>query len=158
MFKALLFVHILSAVIAFGPIFSVPIMAAWIQKNDPAGNEFLMKMSSVLGNRQITPFALLVGLSGVGLIVTVDRPITQPWLLAAMIIYAINLSLGVFVQRPRGERMLRIAKGDLEGLNIPEDGAFLAFMSEVKKARMVGAFLLLGFLAILVLMIWKPGV
>lgn len=158
MFRALLFIHILSAVIAFGPSFSIPIMATWIQKHDPAGNEFLMKMSIVLGKRQVTPFGILVGLSGVGLILTVGRPVTQPWLLAAIIIYLIALILGAFVQGPRGERMLRIAKGDLEGLNIPDDNAFLALMGEVKKARIVGAYLLLSFLAILVLMIWKPGV
>lgn len=158
MFRALLFIHILSAIIAFGPSFSIPIMAAWIQKNDPSGNEFLMKLSNVLGKRQITPFAILVGLSGVGLILTTDRPITQPWLLASLVLYVINVILGVFVQGPRGERMLRIAKGDIEGLNIPDDNVFLALMGEVKKARMVGAFLLVSLLTILVLMIWKPGV
>lgn len=157
MFKALLFIHILSAIIAFGPSFSIPIMAAWIQKNDPGGNEFLMKITGVLGRRQITPFAILVGLSGVGLILTLDRSITQPWLLSGIILYLIALALGVFVQRPIGDRMLRIAKGDTEGMNIPDDNAFLALMGEVKKARIVGTISLLIFLAILVLMIWKPG-
>jgi uncharacterized membrane protein len=157
MFRLFLFIHILSAIVAFGPNFSIPIMAAWIQKNDPGGTEYLLKMGNVLGKLQIAPASTLLLLSGIGLIVTTNRPITQPWLAAGIVLYLVATGLGIFVQTPSSNRMIQIAKGDLEGLNIPPDGAFQALMKEVKKSRVVGTILLILFLTILALMIWKPG-
>jgi uncharacterized membrane protein len=156
MFKVLLFVHILSAIVALGPQFSIPIMATWIQKHEPGGNEFLMKVSKVLGTRQILPAIVLLGLSGLGMILTVDIPITQFWLAAGIILYVIAFLLGFFVQRPTGERMIRIAQGDVEGMNIPNGNAFPVLMKEIKKTRIVGAVLLILFLVILGLMVFKP--
>jgi uncharacterized membrane protein len=158
MFRIFLFIHVLSAIVAFGPNFSIPIMAAWIQKNDPGGTEFLLKMGNVLGRRQIGPASALLLLSGIGLILTTNRPITQPWLAGGIVLYLIAMGLGIFVQTPSSNRMIRIAKGDLEGLNIPPDGAFQALMQEVKRSRVVGTILMVLFLIILALMIWKPGI
>jgi hypothetical protein len=115
-------------------------------------------MGNVLGKLQIAPASTLLLLSGIGLIVTTNRPITQPWLATGIVLYLVATGLGIFVQTPSSNRMIRIAKGDLEGLNIPPDGAFQALMREVKKSRIVGTILLILFLTILALMIWKPGV
>lgn len=156
MFKVLLFIHILSATVALGPQFSIPIMATWIQKHEPGGNEFLMKVSKLLGVRQILPAIILLGLSGLGMVLFFDIPITQFWLAAGITLYVIVFLLGFFVQLPTGERMIRIAQGDVEGMNIPDGNAFPALMKEVKKTRIVGAILLLLFLVILGLMVFKP--
>lgn len=59
-----------------------------------------------------------------GMILTVDTPITQFWLAAGILLYLIALRLEFFVQRPTGERMIRIAQGDVEGMNIPDGNAF----------------------------------
>lgn len=157
MFKILLYLHILAAVIAFGPSFSIPIMAAWIQKNDPSANPYLIKMANVLGRRQIAPATIVLLLAGIGLIFVGKVPIGQLWLATSIGLYVVALLISIFIQRPAGERMLRLLEGNVEGMGIPADGAMQALMKEVRTSRIVGTVLLLFFLTILALMIWKPG-
>ena len=38
--------------------------------------------------------------------------LTQPWLIVALSIYAINLGLAFFIQRPNLRRLLRLGAGD----------------------------------------------
>ena len=38
--------------------------------------------------------------------------LTQPWLLVALTIYALNLALAFFIQRPNLRRLLRLGAGD----------------------------------------------
>jgi uncharacterized membrane protein len=158
MFKALLYIHILAAVVAFGPSFSIPIMATWIQKNDPSANPYLIRMANVLGRRQGVPASILLLLSGIGMILVGKVPITQFWLALAIGLYVIAFLVGALVQGPASNRMLRLLQGDVEGMGIPADGAMQALMKEVSRSRIVGAILLLFFLTILALMIWKPTI
>ena len=158
MFKVFLYIHILSAVVAFGPSFSIPIMAAWIQKNDPSANPYLIRMANVLGTRQSAPATILLLLSGIGLILVGKVPLGQLWLAVSIGLYLIAFLVGILVQRPASIRMIRLMRGDVEGMNIPEGGAMHALMKEVGRSRIVGTILLLFFLTILALMIWKPTI
>ena len=59
--------------------------------------------------RASTPLALAVGASGVVLVVVIGTSLlARPWLLAALGIYAANLVLAFFVQRPDLVRLVRV--------------------------------------------------
>ncbi len=65
--------------------------------------------------RATTPVALAVGASGAALVVAIGTSLlAQPWLLLALSIYATNLALALFVQRPDLVRLvgLRGARDD----------------------------------------------
>lgn len=62
-----------------------------------------------LQSRGTVPLGIGVGVSGLALVATLGVSLlTQPWLLVALAIYAIDLGLAFFIQRPALRRIIRI--------------------------------------------------
>lgn len=59
--------------------------------------------------------AIGVALTGLSLVLILGSSLlTQPWLLVALGLYALNLALAFFIQRPGFRRLLRMRPGDEE--------------------------------------------
>ncbi len=57
--------------------------------------------------------AVGLALTGIGLLVVLGiELLSQPWLLVALTIYAINLLVAAFISRPNLRRLLRMDSGD----------------------------------------------
>ena len=57
--------------------------------------------------------AIGLGLTGIGLLAVLGAELlSQPWLLVALTIYAINLLVAAFISRPNLRRLLRLGAGE----------------------------------------------
>lgn len=153
-----LWLHILSAIIAFGPTFAYPLIGAQIAKS-PQNAVFGVRVMETISMRLTLPFAV-VGLpvAGIALILTgqIDFFGTT-WLLIAVGLYIVALIYSIGVQMPTGMKLMHKLEAmppgpPPEGAGPPPEIAALT-----KRLQMGGVLLTLLFLTIFTLMIFKPG-
>src|SRR5437879_3535567 len=94
-----LFLHLLAAVIAFGPTFVFPLIGAMAQRN-PKHFAFAMELTEVVETRMVVPLALSMLVSGVGLLFAAHINLlasTFLWVGVLLYLLAIGIALGVAV-------------------------------------------------------------
>jgi len=110
-FPILLAVHVALAVSLFLPSLLLPFALRARRATVDSDNRlvrFLLAMQS--GGAVVVGLGL--ALTGAGLVAILGtRLLSQPWLLVALSIYALNLLLAFFVQRPRLIPLLRVRAG-----------------------------------------------
>jgi hypothetical protein len=108
LFPILLAVHVALAVSLFLPSLLLPFALRARRATVDSDNRlvrFLLAMQS--GGAVVVGLGL--ALTGAGLVAILGtRLLSQPWLLVALSIYALNLLLAFFVQRPRLIPLLRV--------------------------------------------------
>jgi uncharacterized membrane protein len=148
-----LFLHVMGAIIAFGPSFSFPIIGAMSGK-EPQHANFAARIIHTIGNQRIEPLAIFQGITGLVLIwLTGINPFTQLWLGLGIIVYLIALGFALFVQRATSKRLVELTSTP------PPPGASgppPELLATVKKAQQGGMFLGLMILVIVLLMVTKP--
>lgn len=158
LFTVLLFVHILGAIVAFGPTFAFPLIGSMGGK-EPMHANFASRVSHAIASRITWPLALLQGLTGVGLIVTGNIDLTTAlWLDAAIVLYVTALVFSHFVQTPRVERII-----DMTSTPPPPpapgsapSGPPPALMALIKSVQRGGMVLTVLIVAIVTLMVTRP--
>lgn len=149
------FLHILSAVIAFGPGFAFPLIAATARKT-PGSFPLVAKLGEVLGKRLIVPAAIVVLLTGLAQVYQqrIDLMRTH-YLLGSLVLYLIALSISLGVQLPTGIKLARLAEQPPQpGQQGPPPEA----MALAKRQKITGMILISLFLIILALMVFfNPG-
>ncbi|MGH2810808.1 MAG: DUF2269 family protein, partial [Actinomycetota bacterium] len=104
------YLHILGAVAAFGPGFAFPFIGI-IAKKTPGSFPLVAKLGEALGKKLIIPMAVLVLVSGLGMVYTREiNLIKSPWLLAALLIFLGALVISIGVQLPTGIKLARLAE------------------------------------------------
>jgi hypothetical protein len=90
-----------------------------------------------------------LALTGIGLILVIGPTVVQqPWLLVALVIYAVNLALAFFIQRPNLRRLIGIKAA-------PDDGVWL---DRARRQRYI-SYLMAGLVGIIgFLMSTKPSI
>ena len=117
LFTILLFVHVLGAIVAFGPAFSFPIIGAMSGK-EPMHANFGTRVSLRLAQVQLTPLAFLQGITGLALIYVGNIDLFKStWLLIAIVLYVIALGYAGAVQSPVVKRVIELSGG------VPRPGA-----------------------------------
>lgn len=156
LFPYILFLHVIGAVAAFGPVFAFPFIGAMGGK-EPQHANFATRVSATIGDRLVLPLAILQGVTGVLLILISGRDLFAPtsrWLLLAILLYAVALGFSLFVQRRRVNRIIELtsappppdAKGPPPGL-----------AEEARAVRRGGMFSLVLIVTIVFLMVVKPS-
>jgi hypothetical protein len=111
LFPIILAVHVALAVSLFLPSLLLPFALRARRATVDSDNRlvrFLLAMQS--GGAVVVGLGL--ALTGAGLVAILGtRLLSQPWLLVALSIYALNLLLAFFVQRPRLIPLLRVRAG-----------------------------------------------
>ena len=112
LFPWFLFIHIFGAIVAFGASFSTfPILGAMSGK-EPAHANFGARFGAMVSDRVVRPFAILQGLTGLGLIWSANIDLTKAlWLDVAIVLYLIALGYALFVQIPVGHRLVELTSG-----------------------------------------------
>jgi hypothetical protein len=111
LFPLLLFIHVLGAIIAFGPAFSFPIIGA-MGGREPMHANFATRLSERLSQVQLTPLAILQGITGLALIYFGNIDLFKStWLLIAIVLYVIALGYALVVQRPAAHRVIALTGG-----------------------------------------------
>lgn len=105
----LLFLHILGAVIAFGPGFAFAFFGAAAGR-EPQHANFTLRTTDVIARRMIVPLAILQGVTGLGLVLLEGTELlTRPWLLTAIVLYAAALYIAIGLNLPNLRRLIELS-------------------------------------------------
>jgi uncharacterized membrane protein len=110
MFQLFLFLHVMGAIVVFGPSFAFPFIGAQAQKT-PQHGHFAAVVMEIIERRLIVPGAILQGITGVALILIANRDLASPanrWLGIAIVLYLIAILFAVFVQSKNAEKMVEL--------------------------------------------------
>jgi predicted integral membrane protein DUF2269 len=156
LFPWFLFLHVLAAVVAFGPTFSFSLIGAMAGK-EPQHANFATRITQAVSDRLVIPVALTMPITGAGIILVNGINLAAPqyrWLGAAIIVYIVILSYAVLVQRRTVERLVELTSAP------PPPGASgppPEVPAVVRRVQLGGMFLGAGIVLILFLMVVKPG-
>lgn len=150
----LLFLHVMGAILAFGPTFAYSIMGAMAGR-EPQHANFSARQVAAIGNKLVYPLAIFQGVTGVLLIIASGRDLSsasERWLGISMVLYAITLIYALTVQRSALHHLIEMtstppAPGSPPNPEVP---------ATVKKIQRGGMFMGLMVVIIVFLMVVKP--
>lgn len=141
-YKILLLLHILAVIVAFGPAFAVPVLNARARKL--GGDATAVMASLVKGNtlKIYGPATVLVGIFGMGLVGMSEKiwSFSQAWVSVALLLWIFVLAVQFGLLAPAEKKA---AAGDTDAVRL--------------QSMFTGIQHLL-LLALLAVMIWKPGI
>lgn len=144
-----LFLHILAAIIAFGPIFVFPLVGVLAAKQ-PQYIAFAVAINHAIEERLVLPVGATMLISGSGLIWTANIDFFRtPYLIVAVVLYLAALGIGSGVLLPNTKKMMAIVEGD--------QGPTPELFRLIKANQQFGGALTVSFLIIVFLMIIQPG-
>jgi uncharacterized membrane protein len=140
-YKILLLLHILAVIVAFGPAFAVPVLNVRARKL--GGDAPSVVASLVQGNtlKIYGPATVLVGVFGCGLVGMSEKiwTFSDPWISIALLLWIFVLALQFALLAPAEKRA---AAGDAGAVRLQ------SMFTGIQHILLV---------ALLVVMIWKPG-
>ncbi len=147
-----LFLHVLAAVIAFGPIFVFPIIGT-LAAQMPQHLRFALELDHRIEVRLVIPLALTMLVSGVGLIWTANINVfLTVYLLVSIGLYLLALAISIGVLLPTTRRLVGMTEEDVDaGVTSP------AVMALVRRNQIFGGLATALFVVIMFLMIIQPG-
>ena len=155
-----LFLHVLGAIIAFGPGFSFPIIGR-MSGAEPMHGNFATRVSFAISTQRVIPVALTMPVTGIGLIWSVGIDPFAPgerWLALGIVLYTVALVYSLAIQLPTVRQILALTAGPPPGAppGPPAGGPPPGLMALIVKARR-GGLLVSGLAAVIVfLMVVKP--
>lgn len=156
LFPWLLFLHVLAAIVAFGPTFGFPIIGAMGGKEREHAN-FATRVSLTLSRRLVVPLALTMPVTGVAMIVVAGMDLSARanwWLGVAIVLYAIAITVALTVNIPSAARIVELTSGPPPAAGGPPAG-LPALIKRVQRGGQVNAVLIV---VIVLLMVVKPQV
>jgi Predicted integral membrane protein (DUF2269) len=156
-YSFVLFLHIASAVIAFGVTFAYPVIQMAIMRGDVRALPAWHTAEEAVGRKLITPGAILVLLSGIYMALDRWDDFGGAWFSAAGVIVVVLLGLGHGFFVPQSRRLKAQAEADLAA-GAAETGRMSAAYDAIgRRVAAVGILSSLLVLLALLLMVWKPG-
>ena len=157
------FVHIFTAIVAFGPNFAFPLIGSMGGKEPQHGN-FALRLTATLEDKVVIPAALTMPVSGVLMIVTGNVALNKFWFIAAMVTYVTAMLFAVIIQRGWVHQMIHMTEhmpapvpAAAAGPGAAPAGPPPEFLALRNKVQMGGMFLTVLLIIIVVLMIFRPG-
>ncbi|MGE5074199.1 MAG: DUF2269 family protein [Anaerolineae bacterium] len=141
-------VHVLSAIIAVGANATYGIWMARASRQ-PAMLPFVLRSIKLIDDRIANPLYGLILLTGLTMAFILPIPLTTPWLLTALILYAIATVLGLLVFVPVFRRQVELLES--EGFDSPK------YKSIATQARALGIVVAIIVVIITFLMVVKPA-
>jgi uncharacterized membrane protein len=156
-----LVLHVLGAIIAFGPSFSFPIIGA-MGAADRAHANFAVRVSHAISTKRQVPVAVTMPVTGIGLIWSAGiDPFSRDsrWLALGIILYVILFTYAVAVQLPVTNRIIEMTSSpppDAPAGSAPS-GPPPALAALITKVQRGGMFLTAMVVVIVFLMVVKPN-
>lgn len=152
-FTISLLIHVLGAIVGLGPTMVFSVLGPMAGKAGPNGGVALMEAMVAIERRFVTPVALFTQpLSGVVLIFSTGWDhnfFSHQWLWISILLFIGILYGAYFVNNPALARMIALAKaGDVQN---PE------FAKAVALTKKTGPMITVAFIAIIFMMVLKPG-
>ncbi len=151
----LVFLHVLSAIVAFGPTFAFGLYGAQAGR-EPQHANFMARANQRVGDRLVIPIALTMPITGLLIIWAAGINLLEAhWLLLGIVLYLVALGYSLLVQRPTTMRLVELTSTP------PPSGAASggpppAVLETVAKIRRGGMFTGLLIVTIVALMVVKP--
>jgi predicted integral membrane protein DUF2269 len=162
MLQLFLFLHVMGAIVVFGPTFVFPLIASQARKS-PQNGPFAAGLSELIERRIVLPGAVIQGITGVGLIVVLGADLTSAayrWLIAGIALYLVAILYAAFVQAPAAEKMVHLMAGGPPA-GPPPAGAPTGPPPEIvatgQKLQRGGMILTVLIVLIVILMVTKPA-
>jgi uncharacterized membrane protein len=155
-----LFLHVLGAIIAFGPTFVFPIIGG-LGGAEPMHGNFATRVSHAISAKRAVPVALTMPITGIGLIWAAGiDPFTRSerWLMAGIVLYTLTLTYVLAVQLPMVQRIIALTAGPPPSAppTPPPGGPPPGLPDAVRKVQR-GGMLLAGLVVVITfLMVVKP--
>ena len=147
--SAVLFIHILAAIVAVG--FNIS-YAVWIirARRDPAHTAFALRGVKFMDDRIANPAYGVLLLSGLLLVILGHYSITTLWIDIALILFVVLILVAALVYTPALREQVKLAEaGDVSSAAFARLGA---------RGQIAGQALGVIVLVILVMMVFKPTV
>jgi uncharacterized membrane protein len=146
--SAVLFVHILAAIVAVG--FNVS-YAVWIirARRDPAHTAFALRGVKFMDDRIANPAYGVLLLSGLLLVVLGHFSITTLWIDIALILFVVLILVAALVYTPALREQVKLAEAG--------DVSSAAFTRLGTRGQIAGQALAVIVLVILAMMVFKPS-
>ena len=152
----LLFLHIVGAVIAFGPGFALSFFGAAAGR-EPQHANFTLRTSAVIATRLILPLAILQGVTGLGLVLLEGTELlTRAWLLVAIVLYAIALYIAIGLNLPNLRRLIELSTPVGAPPGPPAGGPPPELIARAARAKQYGQAMSGLVVVIVFLMVVKP--
>jgi uncharacterized membrane protein len=156
-----LFLHVIGAVIAFGPSFSFPIIGAMGAADRPHAN-FATRVSYAISIKRALPVALTMPVTGIGLIWSAGiDPFSRDarWLALGIVLWALLFTFAVTVQLPTTRRIIEMTSAPPPAApsgTVPS-GPPPALMALIKRVQRGGLAMSATVAVIVFLMVVKPN-
>ena len=157
LFPWLLFLHVLGAIVAFGPTFTFSLIGA-MGGAEPQHANFATRVSEAISSKRVIPIGITLPITGLGMIaVRGINPLERPWwwLALAIVLYLTAYGYGFFVQRKLVARVVEMTSSP------PPPGASgppPELMALIKRIQRGGIGMGLLIVTIVFLMVVKPQV
>jgi uncharacterized membrane protein len=152
LYDVVVFAHVLAVVLAFGVVFTYPLLEAYVRRTSPGDLGVLHRMQIVLTRRLITP-AMVVVLAA-GLYLALDRwSLGDGWISATFTILIVLFGLVGAVLTPTEKRLAELAEADRRSGGGPSE----AYDAQARRHQTFGGLSLLLIVVAIFLMTVKPG-
>ncbi len=147
LFLIVKWIHVLAAITAVGANFTYGL---WIRRAsiEPGSLPFVLRNIHWIDMRLANPCYALLLLTGLYMAFTLPVPLTTPWLLTALILYAAVALFGIFAYAPLMRRQIKLLEA--EGF---ESAAYKDISG---RSTLVGLLTVLIVVIIVFLMVVKP--
>jgi hypothetical protein len=173
MLQLFLVLHVMGAIVVFGPTFAFPLIARHTRRA-PQHGPFAAAISHAIQSRIVVPGAIVQGITGIALIVILGADLTTAtyrWLIAGIALYLVAVLYAIFVQVPASAKMVQLTAGGPPAVGSPAGGPPAGtapggapagpppeVAATARKLQRGGMLLSTLIVLIVLLMVVKPGV
>jgi small-conductance mechanosensitive channel len=154
-FDVVLFLHITSVVIAFGVLFTYPVIVPLTVRNAPRQVAWLHEIQVALGRMVVTPAAALVLLTGIYLAADADV-FSEWWVALPLISILLILGLGGAYFAPRDRKLAELARRDIAAAGDGEVVFSKEYEDLGRQVGTVGAFVVVLVVIVIFVMVTGP--
>jgi uncharacterized membrane protein len=152
-YQILLVLHVLGAIIAFGPTFAFPILGMMAAR-EPEHANFAVRATARISTWIVIPVALSMFITGFGMVGIGGLDVVgETWLLVSIVLYFTSLAISIFVQAPTSRRMIALSSAPRPA---GATGPPPELMALARRQRLLGFVLLAFVIVIVTLMTAKP--
>ncbi len=157
LFPYFLLLHILGAIVAFGPTFAFPLIGSMGGK-EPMHANFATRVSLGIEERMTLPLAVVQGITGLLIVWSAQLDLLNThWLVLGIALYLIALGFAIFVQTARVKRLVELTTMPAGG---PPAGAPAGpppgVPEAVGRVQQGGMLLSILIVVIVILMVVRP--
>ncbi len=147
LYQIIKWIHILSAITALGANITYEV---WISRatKKPEVLPFTLRTVKLIDDWLANPAYVLLLITGFLMVWITKFPLTTPWLLTSLVLYALLALMGLLIYTPTLKRQIELAQE--VGPSSP------VYLQIARRATIVGAALAVFAVAIVFLMVVKP--